>query len=291
VIKFLKTLFRYRLTDPDQERLDSELRVARDILFSLVPGSFPPYSAWREFDLHARFSPAREIGGDYYDFYMLNPDTLVIVVGDVSGKGVPAALYMAVIRTAFRSFARQAASPSRLMRDLNETLVRDNRSGLYVTLNCFFINLPDGKTEYVIAGHPAPMWHRAAEGTTAIIDSPRDTFVGMQPGLEFPAGTITLEKGDTLLLYTDGVTDAKGAAGMELDYAGLGDMFTGACAGPTCADTIRAMADSLADFTGGGEQADDTTLLAFRYWGPGGKMGGDLAASSDTNMFIRDDTA
>jgi sigma-B regulation protein RsbU (phosphoserine phosphatase) len=268
------SLFKYRLVNAEQERLDLELKVARDILFSLVPGDFPPYSSWREFDLHARFSPAREVGGDYYDFFMLSPDKLVVVVGDVSGKGVPAALYMAVIRTAFRSFARQALDPSRLMRDLNEMLVRDNRSGLFVTLNCFFINLPDGKTEYVIAGHPAPMRHRAAEGTTDIIDSPRDTFVGMQAGLQFPMGTMTLARGDTLLLYTDGVTDVQDRDGAELGYDGLRALFTAACGHATCADAIGAMTNRLAALSGG-EWADDTTLLAFRYWGPGGKAGSD----------------
>ncbi len=106
ILSAFRTLFKYRLANPERERLDSELKVARDILFSLVPGTFPPYSAWREFDLHAHFAPAREIGGDYYDYFMLNPDKLAIVVGDVSGKSVPAALYMAVIRTAFRTFAR-----------------------------------------------------------------------------------------------------------------------------------------------------------------------------------------
>lgn len=277
----LANLFKYRLTNPDKERLDSELRVARDILFSLVPRGFPPYSAWREFDLHAHFSPAREIGGDYYDFFMLNPDTLVIAVGDVSGKGVPAALYMAVVRTAFRTLARRAVDPARLMRELNEMLVRDNHSGLYVTLCCFFISLADGEAEYAIAGHPAPMWHRsenagAGEGTTVIVDSPRGNFVGMKGGLSFPMGGMTLRKGDTLLLYTDGVSEARERRnGRELDYGGVQKIFTEACARATCREVIEAAADELARFAGGGEQIDDTTLLAFRYWGPGGQMAGE----------------
>ncbi len=177
------------------------------------------------------------------------------------------------------------------MRELNEMLVRDNRSGLYVTLNCFFINLPDGRAEYVIAGHPAPMWRRAAEEKTVVVDSPRDTFVGMQGGLDFPKGTLTLGKGDTLLLYTDGVTDAqdgkKGREGRELDYDGLEAMFEAASGEASCAGAIRSMADALDRFTGGGEQTDDATLLAFRYWGAGGKMGGDLAGASDSTMFIQ----
>ncbi|MCL2000582.1 MAG: SpoIIE family protein phosphatase, partial [Planctomycetes bacterium] len=200
----------------EQERVDSELRVARQIQFSLVPNIFPPYSEWREFDLHAILSPANEIGGDYYDFFFLDSNRLVAVVGDVSGNGVPAALYMAVCRTAFRTLARGASNPGDLLTRLNDHLVRDHlSSGLYITIACFFIELSTGRCEYALAGHPAPLLHRLSADIIEGIDNPRETFIGMKPGVSFPTGEVKMERGDTLLLYTDGVSDARNDMGDE----------------------------------------------------------------------------
>ncbi len=268
----LKRLFRYRFTNPDQARIDSELRVARQIQFSLVPDTFPPYSEWREFDLHAVLSPAREIGGDYYDFFLLDSNRMVAAVGDVSGTGVPAALYMAVCRTAFRTLAREAANPGDLLTRLNDLLVRDHlSSGLYVTIVCFFIDLPTGRCEYALAGHPPPLLHRTNAGMAEYIDNPRDTFVGMKPGVTFPTGEVRMGRGDTLLLYTDGVSDARNAAGDELEYAGLLKRFLGLASLGNCRDLIERFEKSILEHAGTREYLDDVTLLAFRYWGPGGK--------------------
>ena len=264
-------LFKYRITNPDQSRLDSELKVARDIQFSLVPGSFPPYSEWREFDLHAVLHPAREVGGDYYDFFMPNPNRMVITVGDVSGKGVPAALYMAVSRTAFRALAVGAEDPGALLTSLNEMLVRDNHSGLYVTIVCFFVDLPTGKCEYAIAGHPAPLWYRCGEEKAEYLDQPRETFVGMKSGVEYLAGGIRLQSGDSLLLYSDGVSEARNPAGDELEYAGLQRLFLEGVGEQRCRNVVARLECALEAYSGGEEQSDDITLLAFRYWGPGGQ--------------------
>lgn len=264
-------LFRYRMTDPSQTRIDSELRVARQIQFSLVPDTFPVYSEWREFDLYSLLSPAREVGGDYYDFFMLDSDRMLLAVGDVSGKGVPAALYMAVCRTAFRTLAREADNPGELMSRLNDLLVRDNQSGLYVTLVCFIVNLPTGECEYAIAGHPAPLWHERRNGTADFIENPRETFVGMKAGLHFPVDKIKLNPGDTLLLYTDGVTEARNEAGEEFDYSGIQKCFLAAVEADRCQSLISGIETSVRQFLRFKEQEDDITLLAFRYWGPGGQ--------------------
>lgn len=274
-------LLKYRITNPDQERIDSELRVARKIQFSLLPAVFPSASKWREYDLYALLRPAREIGGDYYDFFALSADRFVIVVGDVSGKGMPAALYMAVCRTAFRALAAQADNPGQLLSNVNDMLVRDNKSGLYVTLACFFIDMPTGKCEYAIGGHPAPLWRRAGERGGELLDHPRETFVGMKAGVNYPVGDIRLSPGDTLLLFTDGVTEARGSSGEELEQTGLYAMFDKAAVDANCQEIVERLDADLASFTGGGEQTDDMTLLAFRYWGPGGmRMSGASRRSS-----------
>ena len=269
--RIYRLLFKYRISNPEHERLESELRVAREIQFTLVPASFPVYSEWREFDLHSALYPAREVGGDYYDFFLPTPDRMVITVGDVSGKGFPAALYMAVCRTAFRALARDAANPGQLLTSLNDLLVRDSTSGRYVTIACFFVDLPTGKCEYAIAGHPAPLCFRAAKGVAEFIDTPRDTFIGLKAGLDFPVGETRLASGDTLLLYTDGVSEARNPEGEELEYDGLHGLFMEAVKEKRCNDVLASLEGSIQDFVGNAPQADDITLLAFRYWGPGGQ--------------------
>ncbi len=272
MLNYLKKLFHYRLTNPDQERIDSELRVARQIQFSLVPDNFPTFSEWREFDLCALLNPAREVGGDYYDFFLLDSDRMALAVGDVSGTGVPAALYMAVCRTAFRSLARDTQNPGELLTRLNDLLVRDHlSSGLYITIACFFVDLPSGRCEYSLAGHPAPLLHRRLEGLAEFVDSPRETFIGMKPGVTFPTGELRMGRGDTLLLYSDGVTEARNPAGEELAYQGLLDFFLRAVDRDNCREIIDTMENSLRGYSGLREQLDDTTLLIFRHWGPGGQ--------------------
>ena len=264
-------MFKYRITNPDKDRLDSELRMARQIQFSLLPTSYPGHSEWREYDLCASLHPAREIGGDYYDFFTLGPNRIAIAVGDVSGKGMPAALYMAVARTAFRALARVADDPGKLLSRVNEMLVRDNKSGLYVTVACFFVDIPSGKCQYSIAGHPAPMLRRAGEKGGELLDHPRETVVGMQAGVTYPVGEIQLRPGDTLLLYTDGITEARNPTGEDLEYQGLFDMFDAAAAEKSCCCIIERLEKDVLAYVGEAEQQDDMTLLAYRYWGPGGE--------------------
>ncbi|MCC8190150.1 MAG: PP2C family protein-serine/threonine phosphatase, partial [Planctomycetes bacterium] len=264
-------MFNYRMSNPEQQRIDSELRVARQIQFSLVPASFPAYSEWREFDLYPLLAPAREVGGDYYDFFMLDSDRMVLTVGDVSGKGVPAALYMAVCRTAFRTLARTTDDSGMLMSRLNDLLVRDNQSGLYVTVVTFIIDLPTGNCEYTIAGHPAPLWYHHGQNCAEFVDAPRETFIGMKAGIHFPVGTLRLQPGDTLLLYSDGVSEARNTGGEELEYAGALAAFCQHARADRCQTLIAGMEASVREFMGGLEQSDDITLLAFRYWGPGGQ--------------------
>lgn len=265
-------LFRYRMTDPEQERIDSELRVARQIQFSLVPLSFPAYSEWREFDLYSVLHPAREVGGDYYDFFMPDSNRLIMSVGDVSGKGVPAALYMAVCRTAFRTLAHQATLPGELLTNLNDMLVRDSQSGLYVTMTCFFVDLPTGKCQYSLAGHPAPLLYSPFLKQSDFIDSPREMFMGVKAGLHFPTGEMQLDPGDTLLFYSDGVSEARNEDGDDLDYEGLRNLFTGLTGmSNNCRELVERLESYIRDFVGTREQEDDITLMAFRYWGPGGQ--------------------
>lgn len=271
-------LFAYRFTNPEQESIESELRVARRIQFSLVPAAFPRFSEWREFDLHALLAPAREVGGDCYDFCRLDADRLAFLVGDVSGKGVPASLYMAVCQTALRTLVREAKTPGELLARVNDMLVRDNSSGRYVTVAVFFVDMPTGVCRYALAGHPAPIWRHAASGVSDLIDAPRETFVGLKGGVGFLTGEIDLKPGDTLLLYTDGVTEARDHDGNELDLPGLTALFDKAVGKGNCREIVQDLENAVRVFRGKKEQDDDMTLLAFRYWGPGGMKMADYAS-------------
>lgn len=263
--------FKYRLANVEQDRIDSELRIAREIQFSLAPPSFPEYSEWREFDLHAYLSPVREVGGDFYDYCRLDANRLAIVVGDVSGKGVPASLYMAVCLTAMKTLIREAKSPGELLTRVNNILVRDSSANRYVTCAVFFIDMPTGRCEYALAGHPAPLRRHNADGTTVAIDTPRSSFVGLKGGLSYPTGEALLLPGDTLLLYTDGVTEARNASGDELDVVGLTTLFDKAVTKTRCRDIVEALQNDIGVHIGPRKRDDDVTLMAFRYWGPGGK--------------------
>jgi len=254
-----------------QDRMESELRVARQIQFSLVPTRFPTYSEWREFDLYAYLAPAREVGGDYYDFFMKDANRIVFAVGDVSGKGVPAAMYMAVCRTAFRTLARHAQQPGELLTRLNELLIHDNHSKMYVTITCFFVDLPSGKCYYSLGGHPAPLLHRRETGEIEMVDSPRETFIGLKAGVEYPVGEVLLNRGDTILLYSDGVTESCNEKGDDLGIGRLKDMLKENAAAKSCKNIISNLEIRTREYIGNHEQNDDITLLAFRYWGPGGQ--------------------
>lgn len=265
-----------------QERVKSELRVAREIQFSLAPRRFPAYSEWREFDLYSYLSPAREVGGDYYDFFMRDTNRIVFAVGDVSGKGVPAAMYMAVCRTAFRILARQAQQPGELLTRLNEMLIRENQSEMFITLACFFVDLPSGRCLYSLGGHPPPLLLRRRERAASFVDGPRETFVGLKTGVEYPVGELRLERGDTMLLYSDGVPDAHNGKGRDLGYGGLRDIFLANAEAESCKELVSGLEAGLDDFVGDNEHTDDVTMLAFRYWGPGGqKMGADGAPAEN----------
>ncbi len=254
-----------------QKQVESELRVSRQIQFSLVPVRFPSYSEWREFDLYAFLAPAREVGGDYYDFFMRDANRIIFAVGDVSGKGIPAAMYMAVARTAFRALARSTQDPGELLTRLNDMLIRDNRDIMYITMTCFFVDLPSGRCQYSLAGHPPPLLLRRGEEEAQFIDAPRETFVGLKPRIAYPVGALDLSPGDTLLLYSDGVPDSRNGDGEELGYTRLKERFSANAKARSCKTLVSNLELLVKEFAGRHEQIDDITLLGFRYWGPGGQ--------------------
>ncbi len=249
-------------TTAAKERIESEMQIARDIQMSLVPRTFPPFPNRSDMEIYAILEPAREIGGDFYDFFMIDEDELCLVVGDVSGKGVPAALFMAVTRTFLRSIWQEEPSPGATMTRLNRELVRDNESCMFVTLFCARINLTTGHCVYANGGHNPPFLLHAGKPAVAP-PTVNGLVVGGMPDFAFGEGELFFERGDAIFIYTDGVTEA-----MNPENALSGDAWTLAQIEKyrelDCHGMVEAMRRALADYTRGAEQSDDITMLAFR---------------------------
>lgn len=248
-----------------RERIESELRIGRAIQMSLVPKTFPPFPDRNEFCLHALLEPAKEVGGDFYDFFMTDEDHLCLVVGDVSGKGVPAALFMAVTRTFIKALSREESSPSRLMARLNDELAEGNDASMFVTLFFSVVDIRTGLLRYALGGHPPPLLI-GTEGRARPLPSLKGPLVGAMEGMAFSEGEVVLRRGDLLLAFTDGVTEAMNPAeelfGDDRTAETLADLNRA-----SCREIVGGFRRRLEAFADGAEQSDDITLLAFQFRG------------------------
>lgn len=245
------------------ESLQRELEIARNMQQSILPRGAPDSSA---VDVCALMVPAKEVGGDFYDYFVLHYDGmahLVVVVADVSGKGIPAALFMAITRTLLKGHARLLRSPSQTLAVVNDELADDNEQMMFVTIFMGVINLATGEMTYVNAGHNPPALRRGRNVTR--LEAPRNMALGVAPGLTFAEGRVVLERGQQLLLYTDGVTEAVGPGEV---FFGEGALFE---ALRDSADAPSAMAQTVLDavrgFADQEPQADDITCVVVEYRG------------------------
>jgi sigma-B regulation protein RsbU (phosphoserine phosphatase) len=255
-----------RVTTAARERIESELRIAASIQMSLVPRTFPPYPLRRDLDLQALLEPAREVGGDFYDFFLLDDDHLCLAIADVSGKGVPAALLMAVTRSFLRSFAREGGSPVEIVATLNDELAADNEACMFVTMFLAVVDLRSGAVRYASAGHNLPFVVDRACGVTQI-PHVKGMALGARAGIVYEEGTLALAPGDVLYLYTDGVSEAMDERDEVYSEERLGKDLGGLCAG-SCEDILKGLLAILREHALGVEQSDDITMMAFKYLGP-----------------------
>ncbi len=245
--------------------LQHELALAHSIQQSIVPQEFPKLA---EADLHALMRPARTVGGDFYDFFPLDGDRLGVVIGDVSGKGVSAALFMATCRSLLRSVAGRGMPPGEALGETNRLVCDDNRTELFVTLFYAVIDLRTGGVEFASGGHNAPFLYSTSGDVGLLpIDEARGTIVGAVPGMTFTTATARLRPGDGLLLYTDGVTEARDAHDRMYGDAGLEAFLRRTHADPASA-IVAGLLDDVGQFATGRPQGDDLTALAVRYLGP-----------------------
>ena len=242
--------------------LRQELGLAAKMQESILPTDFPSDP---RYDLHAWMTPAREVGGDFYDFFKLENDHFGVVVADVSGKGVPAALFMMVSRTLVKGTAIGESDPAKCLAEVNDLLLESNEESMFVTL--FYANLDPatGRLDYANGGHNLPYVVKAS-GEVKQVESEAGLVLGVMPDFEFPGGSVQLEPGDVFFLYTDGVTEAMDADGKEFGDEELTDVLA-ECAGSGAAAVSRHVVQAVQEHADGAPQSDDITCLALRYLG------------------------
>ncbi len=261
-----KHLARYignlRETTAAKEKIESELRIAHDIQMSIIPKLFPPFPDRREFDLFGILEPAKSVGGDLYDFFLINDRKLCIAVGDVSGKGVPASLFMAITRTLLRAKALSSSSPREIVSGINNDLCRDNDMSMFVTFFIGVFDIVTGELSYTNAGHYKP-YVIGDDGQLKTLLNVHGMPLGINES-EYLSSNITLSKNDKLIMYTDGVTEATNPENQLYSEARLEKMI---CTIPSASPKtiISELMKDIKSFVAGAEQSDDITILILQF--------------------------
>jgi len=245
--------------------LRRELQIARDIQQSFLPRVFPAFPDRGEFEIYAAMQAANEVGGDFYDFFLLDEDHLGVVIGDVSGKGVPAALFMAVTRTLLRSAAMAISSPAACLAQVNRLLCLENDQGMFVSVFYGILDVRSGEFAYSNGGHNPP-WVVRASGEVELLPGTGDLVLGGLDHSEYHASRVMLAPGDSVFLYTDGVTE-----GMDTSNAVYSDEKLAAVLGATGdaspSAIVAEVVASVQKHGAGCEQSDDITAMALRFRG------------------------
>ncbi len=253
------------VTTAAKERIESELKVARNIQMNFLPKHFPPFPEKREFDIFAHLEPAKEVGGDLYDFFLLDDDHLFFSVGDVADKGVPAALFMAVTKTLMKGIAMQGLPINEILARVNEELARDNDTSMFVTVFCGILDCRSGRVAYSNAAHNPPVLIRNGR-RPEWMKLPPGFLLGPLPGMTYTTVHVQLHPGDILLAYTDGVTEAMNAAKQLYSNDRLIQTLAGRPF-PTIESVVEEVLRSVKDHAAGEPPSDDLTVLGLLFKG------------------------
>ncbi len=249
----------------EKERIGAELNIATQIQADMLPRIFPPFPDRKEFDIYATMNPAKEVGGDFYDFFLIDSDHLAMVMADVSGKGVPAALFMVIAKTLIKNRAQMGGTPSEILADVNNQLCEGNEAELFVTVWLGILEISTGHVTASNAGHEYPAIYRPGEGYT-LFKTKQSPAVATMEGLRFKASEFTLNPGDDLYLYTDGVAEATNSSEELYGTDRMIDALNHTD-GMSVEEILRTMKKSVDDFTGEAPQFDDITMLSLKYYG------------------------
>lgn len=262
----IRNLMRERETQRTKELIESELSVAREIQMSIVPKIFPAFPERGEFDIFAMIEPAREVGGDLYDFFLLDDDHLCFTIGDVSGKGVPASLFMAVTKTLIKAKSDIHMSPDQVLYQVNNELCKDNDSGMFVTIFLGILTISSGEIVFSNGGHNIPYLLKA-NGETEALPKLSGMALAIMEDAPYVQSSIKVCTGDSLVLYTDGVTEAMNLAGELLKDEQLVEILQ-RFKGSTANDAVRYILEETRRFVNGATQSDDISILVLKYLSP-----------------------
>ena len=249
----------------EKERINTELSMATQIQESMLPSIFPPYPDRKEFDIYAAMDPAREVGGDFYDFFLVDENHLGIVIADVSGKGVPAALFMMISKTILQNCAMLGSPVSDVLTQTNESLCAENKMDMFVTAWIGILDLQTGKMSCSSAGHEYPAVMSDSR-TFELVRNKSGFVLGGFEGLRYQAYEITLKPGDKIFIYTDGVPEA---TNIHNELFGTDRMIDAlnANSGGTPQEILAEVRRAVDEFVGEAEQFDDLTMLCLEYKG------------------------
>jgi sigma-B regulation protein RsbU (phosphoserine phosphatase) len=252
----------YALIKVQKDRMQEELNVGHTIQMSMLPQNDTPFPDRGEFELRAMLIPAREVGGDFYDYFFVNDDEICLIVGDVSGKGVPAALFMAVTKTMLKTSAMGDPSPASILTRVNDELSADNPACMFVTVFLAMVNVRTGDVRYSNAGHNPPyLLHK--NGKFTCLDQRHGPILGATGGIAFKESSAGFKKGESIYVFTDGVTEAMDTSGQLYSEARLEEVLTQS-GNAMASDLIQRTLDDVSTYASGAEQSDDITVLAFR---------------------------
>lgn len=251
----------------EQARIESELKVGREIQMSMLPLTFPAFPEHQEIDIFAMLEPAREVGGDLYDFFFIDAEHLCLCIGDVAGKGVPAALFMAVTKTLIKAKAKSAdnASPASILTYVNHELSKDNPSCMFATLFVGLFNIKSGLLHYANAGHNPPYLLRN-NGQIYELAKRHGPMAGIVEDLKYQESQIGMQPGDMLFMFTDGVTEAMDQYEQLFSDSRLLDLLT-KYSSQSAEGLVKCITAEVKAFAGPMEASDDMTLLTMKFHG------------------------
>ena len=247
----------------EKERISTELKLATRIQADILPNIYPAFPDREEFDIYATMDPAKEIGGDFYDFFLLDDDHLCVFIADVSGKGIPAALFMMASRIILASCAKQGMSPAEILQSTNESICQNNREQMFVTVWLGILEISTGRLTAANAGHEYPVLMRPGK-KSVLYQDPHGFVIGGISGVKYQEYELQLQPGEKLFVYTDGVPEATNA---EQEQFGTDRMLDALDKNPDARpeEVLHQVRATVDEFVGDAEQFDDLTMLCLEY--------------------------
>lgn len=253
-------------TTAEKEHIESELKIAHKIQTSMLPRIFPPFPERSEISIYAMMEPAKDVGGDLYDFFFIDERKLCFLIGDVSGKGVPAALFMVIAKTLLKNQALLGSSTGEILSKVNNLLCAENEEMMFVTVFIAILDTQTGELQYSSAGHNPPLLSQGGNNFEYMKLKKSFVLAGME-NFKFYTESIKLDPGDAIFLYTDGVTEAMDADSRQFSEKRLKDCLAG-IQSKNEMEIVDLVLKEVGHFVKDASQSDDITMLFLRYHGP-----------------------